>query len=71
VRPEAGAPAKVPAMADMYDVLPAFKGEAEEALTKEKYPRKYERDVRRYYESLDAGAPKRSASGATEGGSSE
>ena len=58
-------PAKVPAMAEYWDVLPKYREDAEDALTTEKYPRKYETEVRRYYEALDEGAPEKPGSGST------
>jgi len=71
VQPVRSGPAKVPAMADYYQVLPAYREDAEEAITREKIPRKYETEVRRYYESLDKGPPKRAGSGSADATASE
>ena len=63
-------PAKVPLTTDIYDVLPIYRGDMEDALTKETIPRKYEAEVRRYYDALDQGRGKQSG-GRSPGAASE
>ena len=50
-------PTKVPVTSEVWDVVPQYQAEAEDALSRERIPRKYEYEVNRYYEALDEGRP--------------
>ncbi len=71
VDPIRSGPAKVPALSDYYEVVPMYREDAEEALAKERVPRRYEFEVRRYYEALDKGPSKTSDGGSDDAASTD
>jgi hypothetical protein len=64
-------PTKVPVTAEVWDVVPQYQAEAEDALSRERIPRKYEHEVSRYYEALDEGRPEKQGADSTDGGPTE